>query len=614
MPRPLASLVIGAGLFAAPALAAWAPQGNPLSNMPGHQYGAVAARYLFHGGTGFADGNGMLVVWIDIRNDGGDLYYSIVSDAPRPDPAPGTDGFPVVVGTGSQFAPAVAAVASPMMFGPGSQRSPSSEASSPAGARLPAQFSPVVVAWTDWPSAEVPMQVRAKRIGDIEWGATGVPVHDVGTTGGADAAVSADGDFGAVVVWTERAVGLRATRAQRLDFTGARLWGADGVALGTDTTVSSRPQAAVVPSDGAYVLRLDRRNGTLTGIDRALALFRVDGSGALGAGWPAEGLLLGDNTVSSHRLLADGNGGAYVIWQQSEILSNDAIGRGVRMTRILADGSAAPGWSLAGTNVALRADGHVRLGSADVRPDGGVVLALSYEQVVGGPSATGVDLVAQRMLPDGQRAPGWPATGMDLCVAPGEQHGEQVIASGEGLLAVWSDARGTGVDLFGVKLASDGSPASGWTANGQVLCDAPSEQIEIVLAPATGGGAVFAWRDERDFPVTQTDVYAQTVNAIGQVEVPFEPSGALSLSHGWPQPASSSARFALSGSEGEAQVEVLDLQGRAVNSWTSRVSAASRTLVWDLSDRDGRRVAPGIYHLRVRLGPAMSARRVVVVR
>src|SRR6185503_17845517 len=103
--------------------------------------------------------------------------------------------------------------------------------------------TPVVVAWTDWPSAGDPMQVRATRVGDADWGATGVPVHDAGAKGGADAAVCGDGDFGAVVAWTERAAGWRATRAQRLLYDGTRMWGASGVPLGSDTTVSSVPEA-----------------------------------------------------------------------------------------------------------------------------------------------------------------------------------------------------------------------------------------------------------------------------------------------------------------------------------------------------------------------------------
>ena len=597
MPRPFAShaaRILAAGLLASPALAAWAPQGNPLSNMPGHQFAPLAARYAYSTGFAAPTGLGMVVVWNDTRLDGGDLYYSVVTELPPPDPAPGTDGTPLVVGAGNQFQPAVAAVNSPIV-----------EVQSLV-------LSPVVVAWTDWPVAGAPMQVRAKRVADADWGATGVPVHDAGPTSGTDAAVGGDGTTGAVVAWTETATGLRATRAQRLDFTGTRLWGANGVPLGTDTTVSSRPQVVPVPGGGAYVLRVDRRNGALTGGGRALALFRVDGAGALAAGWPAEGLLIGDLTVASHRLLADGIGGAYVIWQQSEILSNDALGQGVRMTRILAEGSAAPGWTIAGTRVAVRADGHVGLGHADVAPDGSVVLGLTYLQVVGGgPSLS--DLVADRMLPDGQHAPGWPVTGLDLCFAPGEQYGVQVISSGTGPLAVWSDERSGTPALFGVRLLGDGSAAPGWTAGGQLLCDTPVGQGAIVLAPATGGGAVFAWLDYRDFGTTQSDIYAQTVNAAGQVSIPTEPSSSLKLSAARPQPASSSVRLTLSGPEGEARVEVLDLQGRSVARWSQVQPAAGSLVLWDLRGADGGKVAPGIYHVVVRLRGASATRRVVVV-
>ena len=601
MTHPLAVLATGACLLAAPAHAAWAPLGNPLSNMPGHQSRLAAAQGDFFIGANGSTIRGMHVVWEDLRSDGGDLYYSPVTDIPPADPAPGTDGIPLVVGAGAQRLPAIAAVGSVLIA---------------SGFRPQySLFSPFVVAYqVDDFGPQVSREVRAVRVGDVDWGANGVPVHEPGELLGTDAAVTADDDYGAVVAWTENATGVRASRVQRLDAFGVRQWGANGVTLGSDTTVSSVHQVVRRTGGGTYVLRSDRRNGALTGAARAVALFLVDGAGVPAAGWPAEGLVLGDATTGPHELLSDGTGGAYVLWQQLEVLSNDALGHGVRIARVLADGSAAPGWSLAGTPVVIRADGRVRLGSAALRPDGGVVVALTYEQLVGGPADSGVDLVAQRMLPDGQLAPSWPVLGLDLCTAPGIQDGVKLIASGEALLAVWCDGRGGSVDLFGVKLANDGTVGSGWSADGNLLCGAPSEQRGLVLAPATGGGAVFAWQDERDFPSTQTDVYAQTVNALGQVDVPSGSPGMLSLSAAWPQPARESARLALSGPAGDALVQVLDTQGRTVTAWTEHASAGVTSLRWDLADREGRRVAPGVYHLRVRLGTASASRRIVVVR
>src|SRR5262245_3055599 len=378
MTRPLAALAVGAWLLAAPALAAWAPLGNPLSNMPGHQYQVIAARGVFSSGVPNSNGAiGMLVVWTDLRADAGDLYGRVVTDVAPPDPAPGTDGMPIMVGSGNQRLPAVAAVGSLII---GTQ---------PLGSAFVVAYED---GWIETPQGYL-TQVRATRLGDLDWGATGVPVHDVGTTSGTNPAVAPDNGHGAIVAWTEAATGIRTTRVQRLDVLGVRQWGANGVQPSEDTTVTGVPQIVRGPGGGAYVLRGDRRNGSLTNGARALALFRLEGSGALAAGWPAGGLLLGDETIEAYQLLSDGNGGAYVLWQQREVLSNDDVGRGVRLARVQADGSAAPGWTLAGTPVAQRPDGYVRLGHADVQNNGEVVMALTYEQVVGGPSASGIDLV-----------------------------------------------------------------------------------------------------------------------------------------------------------------------------------------------------------------------------
>lgn len=540
----------------------------------------------------------MLVVWTDTRSDAGDLYGRAITDFPPADPAPGTDGDALVVGAGNQRLPAVAEVvaitigASPVFFGPAHVVAYEEEIFVPQSSR----------------------EIRAVRVGDLDWGPNGVPVHEPGVLSGTDPAVTADDEFGAIVAWTEIAPGVRASRLQRLGFLGTREWGPNGVTLGSDTTVSGTHQLAGGPGGRTYVLRSDRRNGALSGSARALALFCVDGWGVIAPGWPAEGLLLGDLTTGPHRLLPDGGGGVYVVWQQAEILSKDGIGQGVRVAHILSDGEAAPGWSLGGTPAVVRADGNVRLGAADVLAGFGPVLVLTYEQVVGGPSASGQDLVAQRMQTNGQLAPGWPVTGIDLCTAPGGQHGVQVIASGAGLLAVWSDDRASSTDLYGVRLEGDGTPASGWSAGGVLLCNAPGDQVAVTLAPATGNGAVFAWEDSRDFISTQTDVYAQTVNAVGQVDVPAAAPSTLWLSAAWPQPASASARLRISGPAGDAAIEVLDTQGRTVTAWRDAVTAGGSSIRWDLADRDGRRVAPGVYQLRVRLGTFAAARRIVVVR
>jgi hypothetical protein len=87
----------------------------------------------------------------------------------------------------------------------------------------------------------------------------------------------------------------------------------------------------------------------------------------------------------------------------------------------------------------------------------------------------------------------------------------------------------------------------------------------------------------------------------------------FTLSRPAPSPASSSVRVECSIADGVAvAAEVVDLAGRSVRRLDPGAARGAVALTWDLRDQDGRRVAPGIYFLRVRAGAESRAARVVV--
>lgn len=69
------------------------------------------------------------------------------------------------------------------------------------------------------------------------------------------------------------------------------------------------------------------------------------------------------------------------------------------------------------------------------------------------------------------------------------------------------------------------------------------------------------------------------------------------------------------GRAAEARVDVLDVLGRRVRVLLeARVEAGPHELAWDLRDEGGRRVAPGVYVVRARVGGDEDVRRVIVRR
>ena len=577
-------------LSAAPASrAAWVPDGNPLCNVPGEQFLASTARGTFANGPVSVPLRGMLVFWSHRTvTDPVDLFYGIVRETPPPDPAPGTDGTPFVIAAGSQGFPAAVAV-EPI----------------PSGAQ--SQGSAFVAAWTD------EQRLRAKRIGDeADWGANGVAVAPADALSQSSPAITDDGGRGAIVAWLATTDAQRLVRAQRLDENGNLLWGAGGVPVGLDTTVQGAPGVARAPGGGIYVLRKDHRIAGTVGGPVSLALYRLDGGGVTAAGWPVAGVVIGGVNPWSYRLLEDGSGGVFVAWTGSVTLVDQSKGLEVRVTRIQSDGQPASGWSLAGTVAVGRDDGYCKLEDVDLDGTGGVVLAASYQRIVGGPSPTRTDLFVQRFLGDGTRPAAWPAAGHPLSAGPGDEDGARLIGQQGGLLAAWRDDLSSQSDLYALRLEPDGTPVAGWDPQGLLLCGAPSVQSNVQVAPNNSGGAVFAWLDWRS--ATGPDLYMQSLDAAGRLDVEHPPAGPLALSAPRPSPAHGPVELVLNANgTGTARVEVVDSGGRSIRRWSVRVGPGRNPITWRLDRADGARVAPGVYHLRVSTPWGERSRKVVVL-
>jgi hypothetical protein len=85
-----------------------------------------------------------------------------------------------------------------------------------------------------------------------------------------------------------------------------------------------------------------------------------------------------------------------------------------------------------------------------------------------------------------------------------------------------------------------------------------------------------------------------------------------------PNPAGSQVQVRLAlarAQEGRASLRVLDVSGRVVRTvFEGALPAGEHPLFWDLRDRSGGRVGPGLYFLDVRAGAFHATRRLIVVR
>jgi len=143
---------------------------------------------------------------------------------------------------------------------------------------------------------------------------------------------------------------------------------------------------------------------------------------------------------------------------------------------------------------------------------------------------SGIDLYAQRILGNGQVAPGWPAAGVALCAANGTQSTPAMVSDGAGgAIVAWRDFRSggpTATDVYAQHVTAAGAIASGWPANGLAVCTAGGAQRAPGLAPDGAGGAIAAWMDSRG-GTAFADVYAQRFTGAGAIASGWSPDGNL---------------------------------------------------------------------------------------
>jgi hypothetical protein len=270
-------------------------------------------------------------------------------------------------------------------------------------------------------------------------------------------------------------------------------------------------------SGGAYVLWLDGRD--------SLYLQRIDADGNLSPGWPAAGLLL---TGSAHPsvlmgIAQDSSGGVLMAWRSRR------LGSSVVMERRMADGSLAPGWPDTG---AVAVDAFVGPSLIPVAADGqgGGYTAWQDFRV----TFADQNVYAQRFAADGSRAPGWPPNGLPVCTATGNQYDPVLLPDGHGgvFVAWWDEREVSRTRIFAQRLLPSGLPAPGWPVNGVPLSGGTGYALFPAIASDGAGGAYVAWSQDIGSGTNRTIVFLQRVGSDGSIENGW-PADGLALGPGY---------------------------------------------------------------------------------
>ena len=220
--------------------------------------------------------------------------------------------------------------------------------------------------------------------------------------------------------------------------------------------------------------------------------------------WPADGVPICKQTGDQYnpRLLADGAGGAFVVWEDTRTSPTDV---NIYIQRVNALGVNL--WATGGVLVSGAANNQSK---PVVSPNGlgGVLIAWIDER-----GAVGVgDIYAQRVTSAG--APQWTANGVAVCTATGNQQDPAVVTDTQGgAIVAWRDSRGADQDVYAQRVNSSGVVQ--WAANGVAISAATGNQDAPAMIADGSGGAILTWTDSRG---ADQDVYAQRISSAGAVQ------------------------------------------------------------------------------------------------
>ena len=179
-------------------------------------------------------------------------------------------------------------------------------------------------------------------------------------------------------------------------------WEPDGVPVCGVPCPAFKPRVIPDGHGGAFIGWTSVSSRTPTNDD--VHLQRLDGDGAVSAGWPAEGIPVCVLSRSQDlvAIAPDERGGVFAAWTDQRCCNQ------VYVQRINADATLAPGWVADGVSVAPPL-GYQTYPAIAADGEGGVFVA--WQDARDTP-LTGYDVYAQHLLADGSVAPGWSSNGV----------------------------------------------------------------------------------------------------------------------------------------------------------------------------------------------------------
>jgi len=375
-----------------------------------------------------------------------------------------------------------------------------------------------------------PVEVLAQHLnasGQPTWTAGGIPLTSPWTGYQAMPRVVSDGAGGIIVVWLDGRAGFCDPSfmaecdiyGQRLDSTGALLWGFSGKPVATAANNQGVDGLAMISDSagGAIVAFSDSRATE----GETVYAQRIDANG--NPVWPVDRILFGQQpnandtpTIRQVKLISDGAGGAIGAWYSTSYITPATIS--LRSQRISASGQLMWGSApIAVPGVSASDPNGTGTQTFDIATDGagGIILVASWTP----PNGTTSQVLAQRLDSNGNVV--WSQSGAPVSASTNADLNPATLADGSGgVFSAWQDCPNIGSNCDIAMQHLNGSGQKTWGQSQIYVVQQPNQQLAPTLQPNGTGGALVMWTDCRAYAdanscYANSDVYAQDVDGSG---------------------------------------------------------------------------------------------------
>ncbi len=456
-----------------------------------------------------------------------------------------------------------------------------------------------VLAFTDLRSGEFDVQIyKISPGGEFLWGADGISLTENETMSGAPRlAEASDGDL--VVVWNE-GNSVAAIMMQRLSPAGELRYAAGGIQVGGKPGDFAFGPDVVAAEDGHVIVAwipdsdLDK--------DRHLAARKFDAAGL--PLWTPEVSVFDSGNIpigNLFELTGDGAGGALLCWTKESNLFFDCHVQHL-------DAAGLELWPHDGLNVFPGFAYEVVYPSLNRDPDSGELYVFCRSQTT---SQNYWGLQGQKLSAGGDLL--WGDGGRQLMpiddTYEAEPHGV-VLPSGDAVVLFLQHAPLAYRQKQVRALRLDGAGNFVWPTGTVTVASTLSDKLDLLACPGQGGAITAVWQDNRS---DAGDILGKSLNpdgTLGDGVTPVVPSLGIALSGGHPNPFNPRTEIAFTLDRArDVRLAVHDLRGRQLARLAAGTFGPGEHRVWWDGVADGGRALPSGQYV-VRLSGSGFARTV----